>query len=184
MTVQTIARGDSATMKRKWPVFNIPCCCAGGAVPARGLRSCPLPAGRGNGRALSVVRVDVLLQAGKDAGAEQRHGHRNGDPATELSKAWSEEYADGATSGVDLYRRKNQVSVMSPAAIAYSKAALSEEGQQKRAQFAPIMKEYSWKCVYSATDEEFEANWKYMVETAKSYGYDDVTAEYMADIEK
>jgi len=104
--------------------------------------------------------------------------------STALSKAWSEEYADGATSGVDLYRRKNQVSVMSPAAIAYSHTALSEEGQQKRAQFAPIMKEYSWKCVYSETDEEFDANWKFMVETAKSYGYDDVTAEYMEDIQK
>ena len=103
--------------------------------------------------------------------------------ATELSKAWSEEYADGATSGVDLYRRKGQVSVMSPSAIAYSHAALSEEGQQMRAQFAPVMKEYSWKCVYSTTDEEFEANWTYMVDTAKSYGYDKVTAEYVADIE-
>ncbi|MBQ6722077.1 MAG: hypothetical protein IJQ88_07935 [Clostridia bacterium] len=104
--------------------------------------------------------------------------------ATALSEAWSTEYANGATSGVDLYRQKGQVSVMSPSAVAYSKAALSEEGQQKRAQFAPIMKEYSWKCVYSETDEEFDANWKYMVDTAKSYGYDDVTAEYMADIEK
>ena len=104
--------------------------------------------------------------------------------ATALSKAWSEEYADGATSGVDLYRRKGQVSVQSPAAVAYSKAALSEEGQQKRAQFAPVMKEYSWKCAYANSDEEFDALWNEMVTTAKSYGYDDVTAEYMADIEK
>ena len=29
-----------------------------------------------------------------------------------------------------------------------------------------------------------DQNWKYMVETAKSFKYDDVTAEYMADIEK
>ncbi len=103
--------------------------------------------------------------------------------ATELSKAWSEEYANGATSGVDLYRKTGKVSVQSPAAIAYSKASLSAEGQQKRAQFAPIMKEYSWKCVYSADDAEFDANWKYMVDTCKSYGYDDVVAEKMADIE-
>ncbi len=103
--------------------------------------------------------------------------------ATALSKAWSEEYADGATSGVDLYRRRNQVSVQSPAAIAYSKATISEEGQQKRAQFAPVMKEYSWKCVYSESDEEFEENWKTMVETCKSYGYDDVVEEKMADIQ-
>lgn len=103
--------------------------------------------------------------------------------ATELSKAWSEEYAGGATSGVDLYRKTGKVSVQSPAAIAYAKASLSEEGQQKRAQFAPIMKEYSWKCVYSADEAEFDANWKYMVETCKSYGYDDVVAEKLADIQ-
>ena len=104
--------------------------------------------------------------------------------ATELSKAWSEEYADGATSGVDLYRQKNQVSLQLPVAMAYAKASLSEEGQQKRAQFAPVMKEYSWKCANSASDEEFEQNWIYMVDTSKAYGYDDVTAELMADIEK
>lgn len=103
--------------------------------------------------------------------------------ATPLSTAWSEEYADGATSGVELYRMKNQVSVQSPAAIAYSKAALSDEGQQKRAQFAPVMKEYSWKCVYAESDEEFDETWNTMVETCKSYGYDDVVEEKMADIE-
>ena len=103
--------------------------------------------------------------------------------ATELSKAWSEEYANGATSGVDLYRKTGKASVQSPAAIAYSKASLSDAGQQKRAQFAPIMKEYSWKCVYSKDDAEFDANWKYMVDTCKSYGYDDVVAEKMADIQ-
>ena len=103
--------------------------------------------------------------------------------ATALSKAWSEEYANGATSGVDLYRKTGKVSVQSPAAIAYSKALITEASQQKRAQFAPIMKEYSWKCVYSESDEEFDANWKYMVDTCNSYGYDDVAAEKMADIQ-
>ena len=103
--------------------------------------------------------------------------------ATNLSKAWSEEYANGATSGVELYRNTGKVSVKDPVASAYAKASLSEDGQQKRAQFAPLIKEYSWKCANSANDEEFEANWKYMVETAKSYGYDDVMAEYIVDIQ-
>ena len=102
--------------------------------------------------------------------------------ATALSKAWSEEYANGATSGVDLYRKTGKASVVSPAAIAYAKAAPSDDYQQKRALFAPVMKEGSWKCVYSATEEEFEANWKSMVETCKNYGYDDAVAEKMADI--
>ena len=103
--------------------------------------------------------------------------------ATALSTAWSEEYAGGATSGVDLYRKTGKVSVESPVAIAYAKASPSEDAQQKRAMFAPVMKEYSWKCVMSETDEEFDENWKYMVDTCKSYGYDDVVAEKMADIQ-
>ena len=73
--------------------------------------------------------------------------------------------------------------MVSPAAIAFTKAPASDDAQAKRAQFAPVMKEYSWKCVYSTTDEEFEENWKYMVETCKSYGYDDVVEEKLADIE-
>ena len=104
--------------------------------------------------------------------------------ATALSKAWSEEYADGATSGIDLYRKTGRASVVSPAAIAFTKAPASDEAQPKRAQFAPVMKDYSWKCVYAETEEDFEKTWKEMVETCKSYGYDDVAAEKMADIQK
>ena len=104
--------------------------------------------------------------------------------ATELSKAWSEEYANGATSGIDLYRKTGKASVVSPAAIAFTKAPASDDAQAKRAQFAPIMKEYSWKCVYAKDDAEFDALWKEMVETCKSYGYDDVAAEKLEDIQK
>ena len=104
--------------------------------------------------------------------------------ATALSKAWSEEYANGATSGIDLYRKTGKASVVSPAAIAFTKAAASDDAQAKRAQFAPIMKEYSWKCVYAKDDAEFDALWKEMVETCKSYGYDDVAAEKLEDIQK
>ena len=46
------------------------------------------------------------------------------------------------------------------------------------------MKEGSWKCVYAETPEQFEQLWQDMVTTARSYGYDDVVAEKMADIEK
>jgi len=103
--------------------------------------------------------------------------------ATELSKAWSEEYADGAISGIDLYRKVGKASVVAPAANAYNKAASSDDAQAKRALFAPVMKEGSWKCVYAESDEEFEKLWKEMVDTCKSYGYDDVTTEKMADIQ-
>ena len=103
--------------------------------------------------------------------------------ATALTKAWSEEYANGATTGVGLYRATGKASVVPTAAIAYTKATASDDAAAKRAQFAPIMKEYSWKCVYAETDEEFESLWNYMVDTCKSYGYDDVVAEKMVDIQ-
>lgn len=104
--------------------------------------------------------------------------------ATNLSKAWSENYANGAANGVDLYRTTGKVSVAPASSITWSKADLSDAGKEKRALFAPIMKEYSWKCVYAASDEEFDALWNEMVSTCKSYGYDDVAAEKLEDIQK
>ena len=38
--------------------------------------------------------------------------------------------------------------------------------------------------VHLTTDAEFDALWKEMVETCKSYGYDDVAAEKLEDIQK
>ncbi|MEZ7872341.1 MAG: hypothetical protein QMB53_00975 [Eubacteriales bacterium] len=104
--------------------------------------------------------------------------------ATNLSKNWSEQYAGGAINGVELYRATGKVSVAPASATAWSKADLSDAGKEKRALFAPVMKEGSWKCVYAQTPEQFEQLWKDMVTTARSYGYDDVVAEKMADIEK
>ena len=103
---------------------------------------------------------------------------------TSLKEAWSTEYANGAKNGVELYKQTGKVTVCAPAATAFVKAEASEDAKSKRALFAPVMKQGSWKCVYSETDEEFEANWKEMVETAKSYGYDDVVAEKMVDIQR
>lgn len=64
------------------------------------------------------------------------------------------------------------------------KADLSDAAKEKRALFAPAMKQGSWKCVYAESDEEFEALWNEMVTTCKGYGYDDVVAEKVADIQK
>jgi len=104
--------------------------------------------------------------------------------ATELSKAWSTEYANGAVSGIDLYRQTGKASVVSPAAIAFTKAPASDEAQAMRAQFAPIMKTGSWQCVYAETDEKFEELWNKMVEECTNYGYDKVMEEKLADIQK
>lgn len=101
--------------------------------------------------------------------------------ATNLSKAWSEEYANGATSGVELYR--NTKASVDPV-YEFTKAPLSAEGQEKRALFAPEMKTGSWNCVYAETEEEFEKLWDEMVAKCKSLGYDDVVAEKMVDIQK
>lgn len=104
--------------------------------------------------------------------------------ATNLSKSWTENYADGAISGIDLYRKTGKVSVAPASAITWSKSDLSDAGKEKRALFAPVMKEYSWKCVYAENDEEFDKLWNEMVSTCKSYGYDDVAQEKLEDIEK
>lgn len=101
--------------------------------------------------------------------------------STPLSQAWSEEYANGATSGIDLYRN-TQASVMPAVAIAYSYPEMSDSAKESRALFAPVMKEYSWKCVYAADDAEFEALWNEMVSTCKANGYDAYVEEKLVSI--
>ena len=94
--------------------------------------------------------------------------------------AWSKDYANGARTGVEYYKQTGQFS-LHPATM-YTIGARSDDLANKRAQFAPIMKEYSWKCVYSETDEEFQANWTEMVDKCKAFGYDDLTNFYLDEI--
>lgn len=104
--------------------------------------------------------------------------------STELSKAWSEEYADGATSGIDLYRKTGKASVVPSVAIAWTFPEMSDAAKANRALFAPVMKQGSWQCVYAETDEQFDELWNSMVATCKSYGYDDFVTEKMAHIQE
>ena len=108
--------------------------------------------------------------------------------ATELSKAWSEEYANGAANGTEFYRAlyeadPTSISVVPAAAIAYAYPDMSDTAKENRALFAPVMKQGSWQCVYAESDEEFDQLWNQMVETCKSYGYDDFVAEKMVSIQ-
>lgn len=103
--------------------------------------------------------------------------------STELSKAWSEEYAGGATSGIELYRNTGKASVVPAVAIAYTYPEMSDSAKEARALFAPAMKQGSWKCAYAETAEEFDALWAEMVNTCKSYGYDEYVAEKMVGIQ-
>ena len=68
------------------------------------------------------------------------------------------------------------------AATMYVVAARPDDLANMRAQFAPIMKEYSWKWSYSESDEEFQANWTEMVDKCKAFGYDEVTEFYLGEI--
>ncbi len=95
--------------------------------------------------------------------------------------AWSKDYAQGAKTGVEYLKLTNRFS-LHPATM-YTVAAKSDDLANKRAQFAPIMKEYSWKCVYAASDEEFTSLWNEMVEKCKAFGYDDVTNFYLGEIQ-
>ncbi|HPF87749.1 MAG TPA: hypothetical protein PK537_06810 [Candidatus Limiplasma sp.] len=98
-----------------------------------------------------------------------------------MINAWSELYAGGARTGVEYYRQTGKYS-LHPATM-YTIAAKSDDLATMRAQFAPIMKEYSWKCVYAETDEEFEALWTEMVDKCKAFGYDEVTEFYLGEIQ-
>ncbi len=98
-----------------------------------------------------------------------------------MLKAWSEDYAQGARTGVEFYKLTNQFS-LHPATM-YVVAARPDDIADMRAQFAPIMKEYSWKCVYAESDEEFTTLWNEMVEKCKAFGYDDVTNFYLGEIQ-
>ncbi len=104
--------------------------------------------------------------------------------STELSKAWSTEYANGATSGIDLYRKTGKVSVVPSAVIGWSFPEMSDTAKANRALFAPVMKQGSWQCVYAESDEQFDKLWNEMVTTCKSYGYDDYVAEKMVHIQE
>ncbi len=98
-----------------------------------------------------------------------------------MLKAWSADYADGARTGVEFYKQTGCFS-LHPATM-YTVAARPDDLANMRAQFAPVMKEYSWKCVYAQSDEEFTALWNEMVEKCKAFGYDEVTAFYMSEIQ-
>lgn len=105
--------------------------------------------------------------------------------ATELSKAWSEEYANGAANGIEFYRslyEKDPTSISVVPTFSYTFPDMSDAAKEKRALFAPVMKQGSWQCVYAESDEQFEQLWNDMVSTCKSYGYDDFVEEKMVSI--
>ena len=101
---------------------------------------------------------------------------------TNLQNAWSEEYANGATSGIELYRQTGKYSLVPAEAVAFSYPEMSQESKEARALFAPVMKQGSWDCVYAEDDAQFESLWADMVAKCKSYGYDDYVAEKLEDI--
>lgn len=101
---------------------------------------------------------------------------------TALQNAWAQDYAGGATSGIQLYRETGKYSLVNSAVIAYQLPEMSQASKEARALFAPVMKQGSWNCVYAADDAEFDKLWNEMVSTCKSYGYDAYVAEKIEHI--
>ena len=101
---------------------------------------------------------------------------------TALQKAWSENYAGGATSGVELYRQTGKYSLVNSTAASYAYPNMSQANKEARALFAPVMKQGSWACVYAADDAEFDKLWNEMVTKCKDYGYDAYVAEKIEHI--
>ena len=101
---------------------------------------------------------------------------------TSLQKAWSENYANGATSGIQLYRESGKYSLVNSDVIAYAYPEMSQANKEARELFKGVMKQGSWLCVYAADDAEFDKLWNEMVATCKSYGYDSFVAEKLEHI--
>lgn len=101
---------------------------------------------------------------------------------TNLQKAWSEEYAGGATSGIQLYRETGRYSLVPSSVIAFTYPEMSQANKEARALFAPVMKQGSWNCVYAESDEQFDQLWNEMVTKCKDYGYDAYVAEKIEHI--
>ena len=101
---------------------------------------------------------------------------------TPLQKAWSENYANGATSGIQLYRETGRYSLVNSIAAGYAYPEMSQANKEARALFAPVMKQGSWACVYAANDAEFDKLWNEMVTKCKDYGYDAYVAEKIEQI--
>ena len=101
---------------------------------------------------------------------------------TELQKAWAADYANGATSGIQLYRESGKYSLVNSDVIAYAFPEMTQESKESRALFAPVMKKGSWDCVYAADDAEFDRIWSEMVSTCKSYGYDAYVEEKIQQV--
>ena len=101
---------------------------------------------------------------------------------TPLQKAWSENYANGATSGIQLYRESGRYSLVNAIAAGYAYPEMSQANKEARALFAPVMKQGSWNCVYAETDEQFDQLWNEMVTKCKDYGYDAYVAEKIEQI--
>ena len=101
---------------------------------------------------------------------------------TPLQKAWSENYANGATSGIQLYRESGRYSLVNAIAAGYAYPEMSQANKEARALFAPVMKQGSWACVYAADDAEFDKLWNEMVTKCKDYGYDAYVAEKIEQI--
>lgn len=101
---------------------------------------------------------------------------------TALQKAWSADYAGGATSGIELYRNTGKYSLVNSEAIGWAFPEMSQANKEARALFAPVMKQGSWNCVYAADDAEFDKLWNEMVQKCKDYGYDAYVAEKVEHI--
>ncbi len=101
---------------------------------------------------------------------------------TNLQKAWSADYANGATNGIQLYRNTGKYSLVNSAVQGWAFPEMSQENKEARALFAPVMKQGSWNCVYAADDAEFDKLWDEMVSTCKAYGYDAYVTEKIEQI--
>ncbi|MGN0152002.1 MAG: ABC transporter substrate-binding protein [Wujia sp.] len=93
--------------------------------------------------------------------------------ATTLSNDWSE-HNDGATNTIDLLKEKNKLLVLP--GTNYATPEYSTDINTIKGQCKQIIVEYSWKMVFAENEDEFNALFQEMKETAEGLGFNDVLA--------
>lgn len=90
--------------------------------------------------------------------------------ATDVDKDWQEFM--GAKNAVEYFTKNNQVCI-SPGA-AWTAPADSTDITTMRSQIGEVIKEYSWKAIFAADENEFNALIAEMTDLARGLGYDEV----------
>ena len=96
------------------------------------------------------------------------------EPVNEVEASWRE--FSGETLGIN-YLLHNENIVISPSTgVKFTNPSKRDTLYTNWSQVATTIVNGTWRCIYAATDAEFDQLWEQMVSDANSYGYEDCVA--------